>query len=117
MLVFFQCFFFTDTATTEIYTYLHTLSLHDALPILLAHQPQHLGERREHHGVVALGARLAPQRLAGGAGLGHRFHQRSEEHTSELQSLMRISYAGFCLKKKKRTNNIRNCSRSRRDPT
>src|SRR3546814_5620736 len=26
---------------------------------------------------------------------------RSEEHTSELQSLMRISYAGFCLKKKK----------------
>src|SRR3546814_9973121 len=29
--------------------------------------------------------------------------QRSEEHTSELQSLMRISYAGFCLKKKKYT--------------
>src|SRR3546814_5372515 len=28
--------------------------------------------------------------------------QRSEEHTSELQSLMRISYAVFCLKKKKR---------------
>src|SRR3546814_4341107 len=28
-------------------------------------------------------------------------HQRSEEHTSELQSLMRISYAVFCLKKKK----------------
>src|SRR3546814_7706041 len=32
------------------------------------------------------------------AGSGHR---RSEEHTSELQSLMRISYAVFCLKKKK----------------
>src|SRR3546814_10856036 len=31
-------------------------------------------------------------------------HERSEEHTSELQSLMRISYAVFCLKKKK-TNN------------
>src|SRR3546814_8220840 len=30
---------------------------------------------------------------------------RSEEHTSELQSLMRISYAVFCLKKKKHTNN------------
>src|SRR3546814_4998830 len=30
---------------------------------------------------------------------------RSEEHTSELQSLMRISYAVFCLKKKKRKNN------------
>src|SRR3546814_18164052 len=30
---------------------------------------------------------------------------RSEEHTSELQSLMRISYAVFCLKKKTRMNN------------
>src|SRR3546814_8282170 len=30
---------------------------------------------------------------------------RSEEHTSELQSLMRISYAVFCLQKKKKTNN------------
>src|SRR3546814_2835497 len=35
----------------------------------------------------------------------HRFKWRSEEHTSELQSLMRISYAVFCLKKK-RYNNI-----------
>src|SRR3546814_5697768 len=32
---------------------------------------------------------------------------RSEEHTSELQSLMRISYAVFCLKKKKNTQTIR----------
>src|SRR3546814_10223790 len=31
-----------------------------------------------------------------------RLHARSEEHTSELQSLMRISYAVFCLKKKKK---------------
>src|SRR3546814_1443841 len=31
---------------------------------------------------------------------------RSEEHTSELQSLMRISYAVFCLKKKKKTQNM-----------
>src|SRR3546814_1374732 len=31
--------------------------------------------------------------------------KRSEEHTSELQSLMRISYAVFCLKKKKNTRN------------
>src|SRR3546814_1286734 len=30
------------------------------------------------------------------------FNRRSEEHTSELQSLMRISYAVFCLKKKKK---------------
>src|SRR3546814_4809111 len=32
---------------------------------------------------------------------------RSEEHTSELQSLMRISYAVFCLKKKNKTTNNR----------
>src|SRR3546814_9355930 len=32
-------------------------------------------------------------------------HGRSEEHTSELQSLMRISYAVFCLKKKHNTQN------------
>src|SRR3546814_4083928 len=34
-----------------------------------------------------------------------RHQQRSEEHTSELQSLMRISYAVFCLKKKKTKTN------------
>src|SRR3546814_9226895 len=33
-----------------------------------------------------------------------RTTERSEEHTSELQSLMRISYAVFCLKKKKQTD-------------
>src|SRR3546814_9843231 len=33
------------------------------------------------------------------------FVERSEEHTSELQSLMRISYAVFCLKKKKKKKN------------
>src|SRR3546814_3204958 len=41
------------------------------------------------------GAAVHPQRRAG---------TRSEEHTSELQSLMRISYAVFCLKKKTQTN-------------
>src|SRR3546814_5926167 len=35
-------------------------------------------------------------------------HDRSEEHTSELQSLMRISYAVFCLKKKKTQQDHRN---------
>src|SRR3546814_5525539 len=48
------------------------------------------------HPIVPLGAPGAPPvalRTLGG--------QRSEEHTSELQSLMRISYAVFCLKKKK----------------
>src|SRR3546814_3974881 len=33
--------------------------------------------------------------------------RRSEEHTSELQSLMRISYAVFCLKKKKTSTNLK----------
>src|SRR3546814_3584465 len=42
--------------------------------------------------------------LAGGL-IGGAPTLRSEEHTSELQSLMRISYAVFCLKKKKKTNN------------
>src|SRR3546814_7307633 len=44
------------------------------------------------------GRRGAGRRGDGGTGGGGR---RSEEHTSELQSLMRISYAVFCLKKKK----------------
>src|SRR3546814_4235868 len=35
-----------------------------------------------------------------------RHLRRSEEHTSELQSLMRISYAVFCLKKKKKTTTM-----------
>src|SRR3546814_8972605 len=47
---------------------------------------------------------LAVPGLAAGHGLGGervaRVGHRSEEHTSELQSLMRISYAVFCLKKK-----------------
>src|SRR3546814_1111704 len=39
---------------------------------------------------------------AGHGGGGRAATRRSEEHTSELQSLMRISYAVFCLKKKKK---------------
>src|SRR3546814_10433182 len=38
--------------------------------------------------------------------------ERSEEHTSELQSLMRISYAVFCLKKKKNKDKIHNKHKS-----
>src|SRR3546814_4691950 len=41
-----------------------------------------------------------------------RAHGRSEEHTSELQSLMRISYAVFCLTTKKYTHNSTNECRS-----
>src|SRR3546814_10155807 len=39
---------------------------------------------------------------------GYSIQKRSEEHTSELQSLMRISYAVFCLKKQKKKTKTRN---------
>src|SRR3546814_1802218 len=45
-----------------------------------------------------------PQAGAHVAWFETRCGKRSEEHTSELQSLMRISYAVFCLKKKKKTH-------------
>src|SRR3546814_4174460 len=50
------------------------------------------------------GRHLDPRQLARTGGIRHiddGGSRRSEEHTSELQSLMRISYAVFCLKKKK----------------
>src|SRR3546814_1679923 len=51
----------------------------------------------------AAGAMSQAASSLGNAGnaLGNALGGRSEEHTSELQSLMRISYAVFCLKKKK----------------
>src|SRR3546814_6912478 len=52
-------------------------------------------------------ARAAWRKLVVRGMLLVRHEERSEEHTSELQSLMRISYAVFCLKKKK-TSNIYN---------
>src|SRR3546814_9307947 len=57
----------------------------------------------EHDGEDLLGARSVG--IGGGREVAHTatLPTRSEEHTSELQSLMRISYAVFCLKKK---NNI-----------
>src|SRR3546814_2372415 len=65
------------------------------------------GRRAKEAGIArlyALGALSAAGADAFGEG-GRKFdtHEalRSEEHTSELQSLMRISYAVFCLKKKK----------------
>src|SRR3546814_7024763 len=41
-----------------------------------------------------------------------RLNRRSEEHTSELQSLMRISYAVFCLKKTKHNKNRKNTTKT-----
>src|SRR3546814_3196895 len=49
-----------------------------------------------------------PNPHAAVATLSRAKSMRSEEHTSELQSLMRISYAVFCLKKKKKTNHKHN---------
>src|SRR3546814_3841555 len=66
------------------------------------------GNRRLHHR-----PRRIPEKQRRSTGrqrrvqsrLGCPLRARSEEHTSELQSLMRISYAVFCLKKKKTTTN------------
>src|SRR3546814_2385213 len=52
---------------------------------------------------TARGDRAGGGRIRGAA--ADRRATRSEEHTSELQSLMRISYAVFCLKKKNNNNN------------
>src|SRR3546814_7803389 len=77
-------------------------------PRLVAH-PLGAGEDVAH-GIEVVGVRHLG--IAGEEGVGaeqdggigvvgeHRHDARSEEHTSELQSLMRISYAVFCLKKK-----------------
>src|SRR3546814_7461755 len=88
--------------------------------MVLIEQFQQLGcrERRlrrasppQDHDFANATARQRLQRMIGDVGLPelrrakqqHTCHvQRSEEHTSELQSLMRISYAVFCLKKKKK---------------
>src|SRR3546814_18328598 len=97
-------FFCNDAATTEIYTYLHSLSLHDALPISSP------GGRPARSAWYGAGSFLWPMTLPPSSLMRtflvmlpcHRCKRclsRSEEHKSELQSLMRISYAVFCLKK------------------
>src|SRR6266478_8521160 len=81
--IFFFFFFFNDTATTEIYT----LSLHDALPICVARR-------------LALRATWAPPRR-----LRRRLHAHADRKSTRLNSShSQISYAVFCLKKKKKTN-------------
>src|SRR3712207_9180816 len=67
-------FFFNDTATTEIYT----LSLHDALPIFAGGERQPLRPATGMAGAGVGGRRGAGRERAAG--------ERSEEHTSELQS-------------------------------
>src|SRR3546814_7720222 len=57
--------------------------------------------------MLVVGVGVSPRtQLAAAAGLDVDNGIRSEEHTSELQSLMRISYAVFCLKKKKKNTLI-----------
>src|SRR3546814_5479408 len=58
--------------------------------------------RRRPRGKQEIGRERVQQETDPGGG-DRRGGFRSEEHTSELQSLMRISYAVFCLKKKKKT--------------
>src|SRR3546814_5614572 len=102
-MTFVSFFFFNDTATTESYTYGHTLSLHDALPISSAQGLMvWLNEEQKQAIEVALSALGVYQHAFANY---QEVHKRSEEHTSELQSLMRISYAVFCLKKKKKIYN------------
>src|SRR3546814_2376068 len=75
-------------------------------PQILGHEPA-LGQQPVFHviGRIHLHQRpnqmaVAPRRRGARQRLAFAVGQRSEEHTSELQSLMRISYAVFCLKKK-----------------
>src|SRR3546814_5071110 len=93
------CFFFLmirrpprSTRTDTLFPYTTLFRSEDRRQRLAAREPRH-GLR--HAG----GGRLGGARHEA----GERLHQRSEEHTSELQSLMRISYAVFCLKKKNTT--------------
>src|SRR5205807_9404050 len=80
---FFPFFFFTDTATTEIYT----LSLHDALPIFAG------DDRGRRH-------RLGPGRAR--YRLSEPDQAREDRKSTRLNSShLVISYAVFCLKKKK----------------
>src|SRR3546814_1352375 len=82
----------TRTDTLFPYTTLFRSKASAAEPVVV---------RRRLLPAEALGGRDHRRHAAVAAGRARRDHRRSEEHTSELQSLMRISYAVFCLKKKK----------------
>src|SRR3546814_8511527 len=67
-----MCFFFNDTSTTETYTYLHTLSLHDALPLVGIDEVEGLVRRHLVAHVVEheeLGFRSPERDVADAAGL------------------------------------------------
>src|SRR3546814_5528220 len=75
--------------------------LDHAADVKRQHLPFALPPTAAGHRVPAVALQLGPGAEQTGV-VGHVEHGRSEEHTSELQSLMRISYAVFCLKKKKK---------------
>src|SRR5256885_7483518 len=94
-------FFFNDTATTEIYT----LSLHDALPIL----PRGVRAQSRHLRSGQGGRRLSRgDRGARGGGRGRPWPDRKSTRLNS--SHLVISYAVFCLKKKKTYYRIGHCS-------
>src|SRR3546814_3971398 len=68
-----------------------------------ARDHEHAGDRDPAHRADEIAPRVVVRARAEKRGwpVSHLRPPRSEEHTSELQSLMRISYAVFCLKKKK----------------
>src|SRR5947199_325673 len=96
----FSSFFFNDTATTEIYT----LSLHDALPISSRSSARQRRARTRARR-RASPPRRAPRAAARGPAPRPRrpFRSRSEEHTSELQSLRHL-VCRLLLEKKKKKN-------------
>src|SRR3546814_4174088 len=65
---------------------------------------QHNGCQIRQDGDYPYNSSRSGSRLSARAPVLRRQTTRSEEHTSELQSLMRISYAVFCLKKKKKAH-------------
>src|SRR5690554_7771559 len=92
-------FFFNDTATTEIYT----LSLHDALPISAGCFTTE--SRLDRSGRAGLGAGSSPRSRERSAPTGHQPGNRSEEHTSELQSRPHLVCRLLLEKKKKIKHN------------
>src|SRR3546814_1904242 len=89
-------FFFNDTATTEIYTVLT-----HSFPTRRSSDLGAFTWTGPYGGGKSSAALLVANLIAGSDENRKIAKARSEEHTSELQSLMRISYAVFCLKKKK----------------
>src|SRR3546814_20105154 len=95
--------FFNESATTDIYTDDTLFPYTTLFRSAAAGQPCHRGDLRQGEGhdgqddVLKVAAAPAAHQQPG---------KRSEEHTSELQSLMRNSYAVFCLKKKNKQNTL-----------